>query len=52
MFEVMGVNPIDIGLDRKSLEDVIGQQQAQVGGSVAAPSRQPMPNMTAQATTI
>lgn len=52
MFEVMGVNPIDIGLDRKSLEDVIGQQQAQVGGSIAAPSRQPMPNMAAQATTL
>jgi hypothetical protein len=51
VFEAKGINPIDIGLTRKSLEDVMGQQMAQVGGSVAAP-REQLPQMTPQTMTI
>jgi hypothetical protein len=37
MFEAMGISTIDIPVARKTIEDVIGEQRAQVGGSVAAP---------------
>jgi hypothetical protein len=41
-FETLGVSPIDIPVQRKSLQDIIGAQRGQVGGSLPAPQQAPV----------
>jgi hypothetical protein len=52
MFEAMGISALDLPITRKTVEDVMGTQQAQVGGSVPAPDRNAMPTMSPEMTTI
>lgn len=52
MFEAMGVSPIDIPIIKKELIDVIGEQRAQVGGSLPAINSQPIPTQTPETKTL
>jgi len=52
MFEAMGVSPIEMPMVKRELQDVIGQQRAQVGGSLPAPARQPDTMMTLEQQTV
>lgn len=42
MFEALGISPIEMPLVKNDLKDIIVQQRGQVGGSLPAPSRQPV----------
>lgn len=52
MFEALGISPIDMPLIKRNLQDIIGQQKAQVGGSLPAPERQPMTTTMPEQMTI
>jgi len=42
-FEILGVSSFDIPFAKQTLQDTLAQQRGQVGGSLPAPARTPMP---------